>query len=87
MQWRGFVIAVFLCLVVGSAVAVRVGAEPFTEGFVVVRRYGACGSAVAICVRATVSLGGRDSCAINVVCGKRGCSSYFNGACAMKFSM
>ncbi len=87
MQWRGFVIALFLCLVVGGTVAVRVGAEHFTEGSAVVRRYGAYGSAVAICVRATVSLGGRNSCAISVVYGERGYSSYFDGACAMEFSM
>jgi hypothetical protein len=87
MKWRGFVIAVFLWLVVGITVAVRVGAEHFTERSAVVRRYGACGSAIAICVRATVSLGGRNSCAISVVYGERGCSIYFNGAGAVKFSI
>ncbi len=50
-----------------SCFVFSMGAEYFTEGSVVVRRYGACGSAIVVRVEATVRLGGGNSCAISVV--------------------
>ncbi len=62
-------------MVVGNTLSVGVGVEHFTEGSVEVRKYGACDSAAAFCVRATVRLGGNNSCASSVVVGERGFSN------------
>ncbi len=52
-----------------------------------VRRYGACGSAVAFRVRVTAIFGGKNSCAISVVEGERGFSNYSNGTGAVEYSI